>query len=249
MKRRDTVSRAAMMCGGVLALSLTSAGISGPADEPPRLGDPYIDLGRGPVWIHEPSTYDPEISWPLVLLLHGYGGSGEGHEAYMQFAQDNALALLESCPNLVILRTFSKAFGLAGMRFGYCLCSPELAAETAKVQLPHHVNFFTQTAALTLLEYPGMIEERVAAVKSERSTLTAELSSLPGIKVYPSEANFLLVEFREMQPGEVFEALLGKGILVRNISNYPGLSKCLRITVGPKEDNLALVEAMREVLG
>jgi len=85
MKRRITVSRVAMVCGGALALSLTCAGIAGPADGPPNLEDPYIDLGRGPVWIHEPSAYDPDIAWPLVLLLHGYGSSGAGQESYMQF--------------------------------------------------------------------------------------------------------------------------------------------------------------------
>ena len=169
-------------------------------------------------------------------------------EAYMQFAENNALALLETFPNLVILRTFSKAFGLAGMRFGYCLCRQELAAETAKVQLPHHVNFFSQSAALTLLEHPGLIEDQVAAIKRERSFLSAELSALPGVKIYPSEANFLLLEFDNRRPGEVFDALLEKGILVRNISNYPGLSRCLRVTVGPRADNRVLVAAMSKVL-
>jgi polyhydroxybutyrate depolymerase len=74
-----------MVCAGVLTASLTSAGISGAVDGSPRLGDPYIDLGRGPVWIHEPSAYDPNISWPLVLLLHGYGNTGDEQEFYMQF--------------------------------------------------------------------------------------------------------------------------------------------------------------------
>ena len=169
-------------------------------------------------------------------------------EAYLQFAEDHAFRLLESCSNLVILRTFSKAFGLASMRFGYALCLPELAAEIDKVQLPHHVNFFSQTAALTLLEHPELIADQVAAIKRERSFLSGELSLLPGVKVYPSEANFVLVEFNKKRPEEVFGALLERGILVRNISNYPGLSRCLRITVGPEADNRALVAAMGEVL-
>jgi histidinol-phosphate aminotransferase len=169
-------------------------------------------------------------------------------EAYMQFAEEHALPLLAKCPNLIILRTFSKAFGLAGMRFGYSLCCPELAAQTAKVQLPHHVNFFTQTAALTLLQHPGLIEKRVEDIKRERNLLGAQLNALPGIKACPSEANFILVELESKKPGAVFEALLEKGILVRNISNYPGLSRCLRVTVGPPEDNRALVAALGEVL-
>ena len=85
MKRWITVSRVAMVCGGVLAVSLTSAGIAGPADASLGREDPYIDLGRGPVWIHEPSGYDPDSAWPLVLLLHGYGSSGAEVESYVQF--------------------------------------------------------------------------------------------------------------------------------------------------------------------
>ncbi|MEA2063884.1 MAG: histidinol-phosphate transaminase, partial [Gemmatimonadota bacterium] len=162
--------------------------------------------------------------------------------------EDNAFSLLAECPNLLILRTFSKAFGLAGMRFGYCLCAPELAAEISKVQLPHHVNYFTQTAALVLLGHKDLVEQRVAEIKREREFIEREISVLTGVKVFPSEANFLLVEFSTKTPDDMFNALLETGILVRNISNYPGLSHCLRITVGPGEDNRALVKALAGVL-
>ena len=85
MKRRNIVSGVAMVCGGVWAFLLTSAGICGSSDGSPGLRDPYIDLGRGPVWIHAPVAYDPEIAWPLVLLLHGRGSSGENIENYLKF--------------------------------------------------------------------------------------------------------------------------------------------------------------------
>jgi len=170
-------------------------------------------------------------------------------EAYMHFAEDNAFRLLKACPNLVLLRTFSKAFCLAGLRFGYLLAAPELAAEIAKVQLPHHVNFFTQLAALTLLEMPELIGERVEAIKTGRSYLERELGLLDGVRVYPSQTNFVLVEFEKISAQKVFRRLLERGVLIRDVTGYPGLSRCLRITVGTDGDNAALVLAMREAVG
>ncbi len=169
-------------------------------------------------------------------------------EAYCQFASGDARSLLEAHPNLVLLRTFSKAFGLAGLRFGFSLCAPKLALEISKVQLPHHVNFFTQLAALTMLGHMDLVNKRIAELKHERERLSTALSALPGVRVYPSEANFILIELAERKPDEVFRALLERGILVRNISNYPGLSRCLRLTVGLRADNEALAAALREVL-
>ncbi|HLA38351.1 MAG TPA: aminotransferase class I/II-fold pyridoxal phosphate-dependent enzyme, partial [Candidatus Glassbacteria bacterium] len=169
-------------------------------------------------------------------------------EAYTNFAEDSAFRLLAVCPNLVLLRTFSKAFSLAGLRFGYLLAAPELAREIGKVQLPHHVNFFTQLAALVMLEEPELVVERVEAIKRERSYLTLELDRLDGVKIYPSQTNFILVEFAAVPAREVFARLLERGLLVRDVTGYPGLTRCLRITVGAPEDNQALVAAMQEVL-
>jgi len=170
-------------------------------------------------------------------------------EAYAQFAQQNAFELLAKCPNLVLLRTFSKAFGLAGLRFGFALCAPEIAGEIRKVQLPHHVNFFTQVTALTMLENPTLIEERVAAIKQGREFLQSVLCGIAGVKPYPSQANFILVEFETINPGEVFQGLLERGILVRNVSSYPNLARCLRITVGRPEENEEFIGALKEVIG
>ena len=170
-------------------------------------------------------------------------------EAYAQFAEQNAFELLGKCPNLLLLRTFSKAFGLAGLRFGFALCAPEIAGEIRKVQLPHHVNFFTQVAAMAMLENPALIEDRVAAIKQGREFLQRELGGIAGVKPYPSEANFILAEFEKTTPGEVFQGLLERGILVRNISNYPNLARCLRITVGRPEENQELIGELKEVLG
>jgi histidinol-phosphate aminotransferase len=170
-------------------------------------------------------------------------------EAYAQFADGNAFALLESCPNLVLLRTFSKAFGMAGLRFGILLASPMLAREIGKVQLPHHVGFFTQVAAGTILSHPKIIVERVKALKAEREKLSGQLSEIEGINPLPSQANFVLIECGGLDANKVFEQLLGRGVLVRNVTGYPGLARYLRITVGTPEENAALLVALREVMG
>jgi histidinol-phosphate aminotransferase len=169
-------------------------------------------------------------------------------EAYGHFASDSALRLAGKYPNLVILRTFSKAFGLAGLRFGFGISSPELASEIAKVQLPHHVNFFTQLTALTLLRHPELLEEKVAAIKSGRKFLEKEMKLLPGLKVFPSQANFIMVELKRKSPAEIFNFLLSRGILVRDVSDYPCLDRCLRITIGSQPDNEAFLAAFREAL-
>ena len=169
-------------------------------------------------------------------------------EAYTQFACDSAFELISEFPNLILLRTFSKAFGLASMRMGYSLSQPETAAQIGKVQLPHHVNFFTQAAATTLLKTPELIEQRVRQITSERERLIKGMAALDGVNPYSSETNFILVKFARKTPQEIFDALLERGILVRNISNYPGLDKCLRITVGKPEENDAFLGALGEVI-
>ena len=169
-------------------------------------------------------------------------------EAYTHFAEDSAFELLAKYPNLILLRTFSKAFGLAGLRFGYALCAPELAHEIVKVQLPHHVSFFTQLAALTMLEEPLLVEERVAEIKRGRRYLQERLAHLPGIRPLASETNFILIECGEKPAAEVFNGLLKLGVLIRNVSGYPGLSRYLRITVGKPAENEALIAALEEVL-
>ena len=170
-------------------------------------------------------------------------------EAYAQFADDNASCLLEKNPNLAILRTFSKAFGLAGLRFGAMLASPALAREVGKVQLPHHVSFFTQVAASTLLAHPEVIIERVESLKTQRQKLIGALAEVPGITPLPSQSNFVLIECDGLSAPQVWERTLERGVLIRNVSNYPGLSRYLRITVGTEEENQALLTALREVMG
>ena len=170
-------------------------------------------------------------------------------EAYNEFAEDTVVPLLSRNPNLVVLRTFSKAMGLAGLRLGYLLASPELVREVNKGRLPYNVNFFSQMAALAALEaYDTVLRPNVARLARLREDLFASLRKEPGLRVYPSRANFLLVEVREADPRAVFESLYAQGVLVRNVTSYPRLERCLRVTVGSEDENARLLAALPAAL-
>jgi histidinol-phosphate aminotransferase len=169
-------------------------------------------------------------------------------EAYHEFAGTTAVPLLTRHPNLVVLRTFSKAMGLAGLRLGYLLAQPELVREVNKARLPYNVNIFTQTAALAALEEPQALVANVGRLVRLREEVFTRLRALPGLRVYPSRANFLLLELEQAAPQAVFEALLARGILVRDVTSYPRLARCLRVSVGSEEENEALVVALQEAL-
>lgn len=169
-------------------------------------------------------------------------------EAYHEFSSQDAVPLLARHPNLVVLRTFSKAGALAGLRLGALLASPELVREVNKARLPYNVNFFSQTAALCALERRELLDERVARLVALREALIARLREQGGLRVYPTAANFVLVEMEAAEPKAVYEALYARGVLVRDVSSYPRLSRCLRFSVGSEEENEALLGALREVL-
>lgn len=166
-------------------------------------------------------------------------------EAYHEFSGHSVVPLLHEHRNLIVLRTFSKAMGMAGLRLGYLLASPALVREINKARLPYNVNFFSQLAALAVLEARDVLAERVALLRRERARLAAALTGVPGVeRVYPSEANFLLLALAQARPRAVFEALHERGILVRDVSGYPRLPRCLRVSVGTPEENDALLGAL-----
>jgi histidinol-phosphate aminotransferase len=170
-------------------------------------------------------------------------------EAYHEFAGESAVPLLERHPNLVVLRTFSKAMALAGLRVGYLLASPELVREVNKARLPYNVNFFSQAAAIAALEEKDVLASSVHRLIGERERLLARLASLPGVCAWPSRANFFLLELLVADPKAVFAALLRRGVLVRDVTSYPMLSRCLRVSVGSEEENEAFLHALGTALG
>lgn len=168
-------------------------------------------------------------------------------EAYHEFSGQTVLPLLDRHPNLVILRTFSKAMGMAGLRFGYLMARPELAQEFGKVKLPYNVNVFTLTAAEVLIDESYAMEGAIRALVVERQRLIEELGELDGVEPFPSFANFVL--FRTLHPAEiVFQKLYEGGVLVRNVSHYPMLERGLRVTVGTSDQNRRFIDTLERVL-
>lgn len=180
----------------------------------------------------------------LKEILENFSGHVLLDEAYYEFWGRSALNILESYPRLIITRTFSKAMGMAGLRLGYLMAHPDLAAQISKAKLPYNVNQFSLTAAEVALENAGRFRPAIEAVLQERTRLETELGRIPGVKVYPSRANFFLVEVGK-EPRAVFDDLYRQGILIRDVSHYPMLSKCLRISVGTREENDRLLSALR----
>ena len=170
-------------------------------------------------------------------------------EAYHEFCGQTVVPLLERHPNLVVLRTFSKAMALAGLRVGYLLASPELVREVNKARLPYNVNFFSQAAAIAAVDaYADVLAPTVRRLVAERERLLARLADLPGVRAWPSDANFFLLECLAADPKAVFAGLLRRGVLVRDVTAYPMLSRCLRVSVGSEEENDAFLHALGTAL-
>ena len=165
-------------------------------------------------------------------------------EAYYEFSDQNFRPLLDEYDNIVLFRTFSKAMAMAGLRVGYMLAHPTLIREVGKVKLPYGLNIMSETAALVALAHREALEAQVQTLCQLRDELLTDLAACPGVHPYPSEANFILCRF-DQPTDEVFAHLVAHGILVRDVSHYPGLEGHLRISVGTREENTALLEALR----
>ena len=168
-------------------------------------------------------------------------------EAYFEFSRTTAVDLLPRYDNLVVLRTFSKAFSLAGLRFGYGLMDPDLAREVDKATLPYNLNFFTLAAAEILLENRDVLMPTIDDILAERDRLVPAMNAISGVTAYPSSANFILFE-TSLPPADVFDSLLEDGLLVRNVSSYPMLGRALRVTVSCREDNVRFLASLKKVM-
>jgi len=170
-------------------------------------------------------------------------------EAYQDFGGPSAIRLLAHSSRLVVLRTFSKAFGLAGLRFGLALAHPAVTREIAKGKLPYNVNLVTLAAARTALDHAPMLTARTRQVIEVRDRFVARLGKVPGLTVYPTAANFVLIRSLTLPAKELFRRLLDDyGILVRDVSDSAQLSECLRISIGTAEDMDVVISALEEIL-
>lgn len=170
-------------------------------------------------------------------------------EAYIEFAgagsDPSAASLLDELPRLVVCRTFSKAWRLAGVRLGYLLAHEWVIDDLRKVRLPYHLDAMTQQAGLVALEMAADMTSHVAELSAERDRLYDELLRIDGVDVWPSAANFLL--FRSGLD-DLFDRLLQRGVLVRDFSDKPHLQRCLRVSVGTRAENDTFLDALRESL-
>lgn len=186
----------------------------------------------------------------ILQALEATSGLVMVDEAYVEFGGESAVPLLADQPRLVVLRTFSKALGLAGLRFGALLAHPALTREIAKGKLPYNVNLVTLEAAAVALERADLVEQRVQRTIATRDRTMAALRQLPGLTVFDSAANFFLVRSSVMPATALFRRLFDEyGILVRNVSTGAGLEECLRISVGTDHDMDAVIAAMARLQG
>lgn len=184
----------------------------------------------------------------LIKILKSANGYVLVDEAYVDFTDQHFIPLLAQYQNLILTRTFSKAFAFGLGRFGYAIGAANFIAEIYKVLLPYNLNGFSEIAAGILLENREKLQHQIDKIKNQRTFLLTELTTIDGVTAYPSEANFLLVKF-ENSAQSVFDAMLEEKILLRNVSHYPGLDNHLRISVGTLQENQKILETLRRCCG
>jgi len=169
-------------------------------------------------------------------------------EAYVEFNPvGSATALLETYPNIIILRTLSKGMGLAGVRLGYMIARPELAHEIMKSRLPFMIDRFSEEIALALLKRPELLRERVSLLQRSTQHLIHELGEMSDVEVVPSDANFCI--FRTERDADAVQADMStEGVLVRNMGGYPELPGYLRVSAGTEAENKAFLAALERAL-
>jgi histidinol-phosphate aminotransferase len=181
-------------------------------------------------------------------LIEEFPGIVIVDEAYAEYADYSMVSLVDKYENLIILRTFSKAFGLAGLRLGYAVTNAGLAKILLeKTPLPFPVSTVTLSMGRKLLEDFAVVEEAVKALKIERGTLIKRLNGINGIEAFDSKANFVL--FNTSKPSdEVYQNLLKRGIIIKKYGKLLHLENCLRTTVGLPQMNAKLLEVLKEIV-
>jgi histidinol-phosphate aminotransferase len=183
----------------------------------------------------------------IEMILQSFTGLVVIDEAYIDFAKDTGfVSALSRYPNLVILQTLSKAWGLAGLRLGMCFASEEIIRVLNKIKYPYNINSVTQQIVYDTLLNTDQMKVRVGAILQEREKLQAALLELKMVlKVFPSDANFLLVKV--LNANYIYQNLLLKGIVVRDRSNVSGCEDCLRITIGTQQENEVLINTLKNL--
>lgn len=168
-------------------------------------------------------------------------------EAYAQFASWSAVDLVDESRALVVTRTYSKTWSMAAARLGYLVGPKWLVEEIDAVVLPYHLDAAKQIAGALALEFTNDMNSRVREIVASRDQIESAFSTLP-VDFWPSGANFILFRPRSMDGRKVWSELVEKGVLIRDCSSWPGLTNCLRVTIGTPEENDLFLKSLSEVL-
>ena len=224
-----------------------------------RLDDPFVlteaavdeALAGSPdvVFVCSPNNPTGTVQ-PLGVIAH-LAASTDAlvivDEAYVEFGGESALKLVADHPNLAVVRTFSKAFALAGARLGYVLTSPEVVDDLQRVRLPYHLSSLTQAAGIVALRHAGEAMSILDAIRGQRDRIVMGLTSIDGVTVYPSDANFVLfVPPADHDATLVWQGLLDRGVLVRDLTAV--VPNALRVTAGAEHEVGLFLTSLREVL-
>ena len=182
----------------------------------------------------------------LQTILRNSEGIVVVDQAYLEIGGEDFAPLLNEFSNLVILRTFSKAMAMGGLRVGYCLAAPELIREFMKCKMPYSLNFFSMLTAEVALENTEILYPLIQKIQSERDRLFNELQLIHGLRPVPSAANFFIVRTK-IPPAELVAALVEFGLLIRDVSSAPMLNDYVRISVGTPEENDQLISALKQI--
>jgi len=212
--------------------------------------DAAVEIQPNVVFVCSPNnpTGNPQPLTAVEELANKTEGAVIIDEAYIEFGGRSAQPLLAHRPNVVVVRTMSKAFALAGARIGYCLTSPEVVEDLQRVRLPYHVSALAQAAGMIALRHAAEAEAVLASIRDQRDRIASELQSIAGVTVFPSEANFIL--FTPPPDGksgaQVWRELLDRGVLIRDLTAV--VPEALRVTAGTEREVDLFLSALKEVL-
>lgn len=201
------------------------------------------------IWIcspNNPTGNDVSLE-KIEVILKGFKGLVVVDEAYIDFANRLSFTTrLNEFPNLIVLQTMSKAWGLASLRLGMAFCSPEIVAILNRIKPPYNLSGLTQNTVLSALNNLEKKDQMVAEILNNRDELLAELESLDIVKrVYPSDSNFFLVKMKDA--GQVYLKLIEKQVILRDRSKVVLCEDGIRITIGTKEENKKLIEELKKI--
>src|SRR5690606_12426675 len=183
----------------------------------------------------------------VEFLLKNFKGIVVIDEAYIDFSNEESwLSRLKEFPNLVVVQTLSKAYGMAGIRLGMCFASEEIIATLNKIKPPYNINELTQISAIEQLQKADLVQSQIMSLINERELLVRSLDQVAFIKkIYPSNTNFVMIKVDDAS--KRYQQLIENGIVIRNRTTQPLCENCLRLTIGTTEENMKLIETLKQL--